>query len=217
MATSKQKSKPAKKSTVVVKQPTAKAARPVFGGSALELFQAAVHPSLDRRQKEWMADVGEKLKQLEKNGLALATLQNNETFVSAALYASQLALRTHSKEKLEALRNGIVNIAKGQAPDETMQHVFLNMVDRFTELHLQVLKAFQSPTPPRMKIGKLSVIVEHSVPSLQGKQALYDQLWKDLFACGLVDIDHLHVTMTRSGLIAKRTTALADKFLNFIV
>ena len=42
-----------------------------------------------------MADVGEKLLELESNGLKLEHLQNNEQFISAVMLASQAALRTH--------------------------------------------------------------------------------------------------------------------------
>lgn len=64
------------------------------------------------------------------------------------MHATQIALRSHQTEKLNALRNAIVNVAKGSAPDEVLQNVFLNFVDSFTEMHLKILKVFQSPTPP---------------------------------------------------------------------
>lgn len=61
----------------------------------MELFQVIIKPPLEKRRQQWMADVGEKLLELESNGLKLEHLQNNEQFISAVMLASQAALRTH--------------------------------------------------------------------------------------------------------------------------
>jgi hypothetical protein len=190
---------------------------PVVGGPAIELFQYLIQPPLEKRRGEWMAQVGEKLQDLEAKGLKLDELGNNEEFVSAVMHASQIALRTHQAAKLDALRNAIINVAKGQAPDEALQNVFLNLVDSFTELHLRILKVFQTPTPPpNMSMGGLSSVLEHNIPELRGNRELYNQLWKDLYSRGLVNADGLHVTMTENGLGQKRTTGIGDAFLKFI-
>jgi hypothetical protein len=190
---------------------------PVVGGPAVELFQYVVQPPLEKRREAWMAEVGEKLRELESQGLKLENLQTNEQFVSAVMYASQVALRTHQAAKLSALRNAILNVAKGQAPEEAIQHLFFNFVDSLTELHLQILKVFQSPTPPpSMSMGGLSKVLEHNIPELHNRREIYDQFWKDLYSRGLVNTDGLHVTMSEAGLGQKRTTGLGDSFLNFI-
>lgn len=190
---------------------------PFVGGAAVELFQNIVQPPLDRRRTEWMVSLGERLQQLEEAGLALEDLRENDEFISAAMYASQLAIRTHSQEKREALRNAVTNIAVGQAPEESMQHVFLNLVDTLTELHVRILRLFQDPTPPQnMSMGGLSRVLEHNMPEMRGRRELYDQLWKDLYLRGLVSIDGLHTTMTEQGLSQKRTSGLGDAFLQFI-
>ena len=194
---------------------------PVVGGPAVELFQLLIQPPLEKRRTEWMADVGEKLRELEVKGLKLEDLQKNEEFVSAVMYASHVALRTHKAEKLNALRNAILNVAKGQAPEETVQHLFLNFIDSFTELHLRILKAFQAPSPPpNLSMGGLSDELEHNIPDLRGRklEELCGQLWKDLASRGLVvdvDDDRLATTMSVHGA-KKRTTGLGDAFLKFI-
>lgn len=164
-----------------------------------------------------MADVGEKLQELEGKGLNLEDLRENEQFISAVMYASQLALRTHKHEKLKALRSAVTNVARGQAPEETWQHIFLNFIDSLTELHIQILRVFQSPTPPpSLSMGGLSNVLEHNMPELRGRDALYQQLWRDLYSRGLVNTDGLNTTMSGSGLGQKRTTGLGDAFLTFI-
>lgn len=190
---------------------------PVVGGPAVELFQHLVQPPLDRRRNEWMADVGEKLKELEDRGVDLAELAEREEFVSAVMHASQIALRTHRSEKREALRNAILNVALGQSPGEALEHMFFDWVDSLSVLHLQILQLFQNPAPPPgMSMGGLGSVLEHNMPNLRGSRHIYDLIWKDLSTRGLVNTDSLHVTMSGSGLGAKRTTDIGDAFLRFI-
>jgi len=199
---------------------TAKAglsAIPIIGGPAAELFQNVIQPPLEIRRIEWMQQVGEKLRALEENGLKIKDLKENEEFISAVMYASQIALRTHKNEKLQALRNAIINVAKGKAPEEVLQHIFLNLIDSFTELHIRILKLFQNPKlPPNLSMGGFSDVLEYNIPELCGRRDLYDQVWRDLYTCGLVSTDNLHVTMTSHGLGQKRTTGMGDAFLKFI-
>ncbi|NJR72153.1 MAG: hypothetical protein HC782_03530 [Gammaproteobacteria bacterium] len=187
---------------------------PVVSGSAVELFQYVVQPPLEKRRETWMANIGEKLLELEAQGLKLQDLQNNEQFASAVMHASQLALRTHQEAKLNALRNAVVNVAKGQAPEEALLHLFFGFVDSFTELHLRILKVFQSPTPPsNMSGGGLGNVLEFNIAELRGRRDIYDQFWRDLNSRGLVNTEGLHVMMTGNGLAQKRTTSLGDAFL----
>jgi len=190
---------------------------PVVGGAAVELFQNIIQPPLERRRAEWMEDIGGRLKKMGEAGLNLNDLRENDEFISAAMYASQLALRTHNEQKREALRNALTNIAVGQAPEEAVQYIFLNLIDTLTELHIRILSLFQDPAPPTsMSMGGLGNVLEHNIPEMTGRKNLYDQLWKDLYLNGLVNTDGLHTMMTGQGLAQKRTTKLGDAFLRFI-
>ena len=190
---------------------------PVVGGAAVELFQHVVQPPLDRRRNNWMEAVGEKLAELEQRGVDIDALKKNERFISTVMHASQLALRTHQKEKLAALRNVIANAARGQSPEEALEHMFLDFIDSLSDLHVRILRLFQAPTPPpNMSMGGLRIVLERNMPELRGRRELYDQFWKDLYSRGLVNTDGLHTTMSGGGLGQKRTTGLGDQFLSFI-
>lgn len=190
---------------------------PMVGGPAAELFQYIVQPPLDKRREAWMADIGAKLQELEARGLDLASLQENEQFISAVMQASQAAFRTHKTAKLAALRNAILNIACGQAPDDTVQHLLLSFVDELSEMHLRILKVFSAPEPtPGMGMGGLGNVLEHNIPELRERRELYDQLWKDLYNKGLVNTGGLHVTMSGNGLAQRRTTGLGEALLQLI-
>lgn len=190
---------------------------PIVGGPGVELFQLVVQPPLEKRRTEWMEQVAEGLKKLEATGLSIESLRDNEQFVSAVMHASQIALRTHQEEKRQALRNALLNVASGQAPDEALQLMFLNFIDVFTEWHLRILKLFQAPPPQQALVsGGLSHVLENAFLELRGQREFYDSIWRDLYLRSLVNTESLHGMMTAGGLAQKRTTQHGDKFLAFI-
>lgn len=192
-------------------------ALPVVGGPAVELFQLLIQPPLEKRREAWMAEVGKKLQELESRGLDLTNLQTNEEFVSAVMQATQVAMRTHKAEKLAALRNAIGNIATGQAPDETVQHLLLSFIDSLSEMHLRILKVFHAPLPPPgLSMGGLGDVIEHNIPELRGRQELYKQLCRDLYTNGLFNTENIGVTMSGNGLGQRRTTGLGESLLMLI-
>src|SRR5258707_556352 len=84
-------------------------------------------------------------------GRRMSTSATNRTivifaFVTTALQATQIAVRTRQEEKLNALRNALVNSALAGAPDETIQQIFLNHVDSPTAWRLRVLAFLCDPS-----------------------------------------------------------------------
>jgi hypothetical protein len=199
---------------------------PLVGAAAAELFGLVVAPPLERRRNEWMREVGEALSRAHaENTIDLERASHDDTFIDTALQASQLALRNHQQEKIQALCNAVVNAAAPQAPSASLQQFFLRLVDEFTVWHLRLLTLFHGPEAwftqhgnawPNLHTGGLSHVVEAAFPELRGRRDLYDQFWRDLYLRGMVSTEHLHTTMTGGGLAAKRTTELADQFLRFI-
>ena len=181
-------------------------------GPAVTLLLGA---PLQKRRDEWLASLAERLTKIESR---FEDLQNDEQFITATLHASAIALRTHQAVKLEALRNAIMNVALGEAPDEVRQHLFLSWVDMFSGTHIRILSVFRNPqyeTSHRVP-GSLTQVLEASLPELAGQSELYNQLWRDLWIRGLVNTERLQGMMTGSGLTQKRTTDMGDEFLRFI-
>jgi hypothetical protein len=120
------------------------AAIPDWGGPASVIFGAITAPILGRRRDGWLEDLQVAFNDLSLkiDGLKPESLTKNEAFVSALVQATQGAMKTHQQEKLEALRNAILNVAAGTGPSDDLQTMFLNMVDIFTPKHLQVLMFF---------------------------------------------------------------------------
>ncbi|MDY4369992.1 hypothetical protein SNR26_20005 [Pectobacterium brasiliense] len=196
---------------------TALGSIPIAGNAIAELFASVIESPFQRRKKEWMYRVVDAIESLKKKGLDEDTLKKNEKFISAVFYASHLAMKTHQTEKLEALKNAIENIALDVVPDEIIQQMFLNIIDRFTPLHLKLLQFSQAPVVPiGLSMGGLNSVLYDSYPGLRDHETLVNQIWKELYDHGLVNIDSLNGTMSRQGLAARRTTDLGDMFLNFI-
>ena len=198
---------------------------PVAGAAAAELLGLVVTPPLERRRNEWMAEVGDALRQLEaKMGVVIETLQDNDQFVDAAIEATQIALRTSNAEKKEALRNALLNVALPNPPEETVQKMFLSFIDTLTVWHIKLLGLFDNPPKFIEKnnlrfnvtMGSMSHLLETAFPELKGRQNLYDLIWKDLYSRGLVNTDGLHTMMTGGGIVAQRTTELGKGFIAFI-
>ena len=120
-------------------------ARSVFGGAMLyagtasvELLNAIVTPPLERRRNKWMKELGEALRLLEEQmHIVLKSLQERDSFIDTALEASQIAIKTNNEEKRSALKNAILNSTLPNAPEESMQKMFLSFVDTIDSLAYQ--------------------------------------------------------------------------------
>jgi hypothetical protein len=204
------------------------AAIPVIGGPITEVLSVVLAPSVARRRDQWFKELADGLEQLEANveGFKIKNLEHDEEFVSAVIEASRSAISTHKQEKREALRNAMLNIALHRSASEDQQQTFLRYIDELTVWHLRILTLFQDP--PRVlatkgiqvnpSVGGAAEILESMYPELNGHREVYDQVVTDLHARGLLNSppSFLHTTMTGNGMVAKRTSALADAFLAFI-
>jgi hypothetical protein len=199
---------------------------PVVGSAASELFAAIVTPPIVRRRDEWVENIALGLERLRTGeGLSYDELSRNEVFISTVLHATQAALRSHQQEKLDALRNAVLNSARPGAPDDDLQLVFLNLVDTFAPWHLRVLAFLDDPRSwldsrtvryQHLMMGGVSTVLELAFPELASRRDFYDQLAKDLHVRGLLSTESLHVTVTADGMVASRTTEMGKTFLKFI-
>jgi hypothetical protein len=175
---------------------------PVVGGPAAELFSALIMPPLVKRRDEWIQSIAQGLQELQEQvtGFTIDSLQGNEAFVTATMHATQVAIRNHHAEKREALRNAVLNVASGNAPDDDIQLIFLDLVDTLTPWHLRFLHFFHDPSSyiasrgPNKAGGGIShtaimQIVESTFPELQTQRPFAEQIVKHLYDRGLITID----------------------------
>ena len=205
---------------------------PVIGGPVSELFSLVVTPSLEKRLDEWRKSVAETLKVLEEKveGFKIENLQGNEVFITVVMEASRIAIRNHQKEKLEALKNVVLNTTLPSAPEEDLQLMFLNFVDSLTSWHLRMLKLldnYKARRPSSRSTGvrlefvakskeKTVITTQKALPELGDHQIFYDQVLKDLRIRGLLEYDMTDQASFLDKIIYAQPTNLGKQLLAFI-
>jgi hypothetical protein len=81
-----------------------------LGGPINQVLSLVLGPPVARRRDEWLKELADALEQLEVKfeGFKVGSLQNNEAFVSAALQATQIALRTAASENFVSAEMSIL-------------------------------------------------------------------------------------------------------------
>jgi hypothetical protein len=201
---------------------------PVAGGPLQVAFENVFSSPIENRKQAWLEQLADVVTELQQrvSGLTPEALAANATFVTVAMQASQIALRNHQKEKLEALRNAVLNSGMPTPPEEDEQMTFLRLIDQLTPWHLQLLALLDNSVAwmerhgvryPQWGMGGVSTVIEHCLPALRGKRDTYDQLVRELQADGLLGQgNYLHTTMTGGGMVASKTTERGKRFIAYI-
>lgn len=183
---------------------------PDWGGPASELFGLLTAPLLGKRRDEWFEQLRIRLNDLTATvgGLTIDSLARNEEFTSVLTQATQAAIKTHQQEKIEALRNAVLNVAVGTAPSDTLQLLFLSFVDSFSPRHLEVLSFFQHRSPTVLE-------------TLRKQRDMSDVAVVDLHSRGLIRDTRPYNARSREEteslvIHSWEVTSLGSQFLKFI-
>src|ERR1700675_3009733 len=167
-----------------------------FMGGPLATILDAIGPPLSRRREKWLTDLAEIIKELNERVDELShPLSENEAFTSAVQHTTQVAMRSHQEEKLEALRNAVRNSALAGAPNDDLQLMFLRFIDELTPWHLRILQLFDNPRryleqqgfrTGMVAFGGVGALVERCHPDLRRQSGFIAQLVRDLQSRGLL-------------------------------
>ena len=91
---------------------------------------------LNKRAEKWKSEVISRLEKLESD---YEKLINDDNFASALIRTSELAIKTKSDEKRKLLANALINSHKYEIEEDKVA-TFLNLVDKYTVLHIQIIK-----------------------------------------------------------------------------
>lgn len=202
---------------------------PIVGAAAAEIFSVVIVPSLSRRRDEWIESIAKRLKELEEKieGFKIEELANNEMFITTVMHASQVAIRSHHEEKLEALRNAVSNSALPKPPEEDLQLIFLKWIDELTTWHLRILKFFDSPEKwikefnieiPDWPEASPKYVFFHIFPEMGKQKEFFKLLVQDLGDLkDLLSEGKIHTRMReRAYLRISHTTNFGKQFIKFI-
>ncbi|MFI5489198.1 hypothetical protein [Micromonospora echinaurantiaca] len=197
---------------------------PVAGSALQVAFNELAGRRLADRRTRWLNDLAAKVHELEEQVGDFARLTSEDAFMDALTTAAQIADRTSRAEKLEVLRNAVVNSVMPDAPDVDTQQLFFDMIDRFTPTHVRMLKLLSDPPGwfdrhgiprPNFSMGPKTGIIEAGMPELAGRRDLIERYAGALSTAGLIN-QSLNGIMSESGLWVPATTPLATEFLAFV-
>jgi len=195
---------------------------PFADGALAVAYVKAVSASYERRQQQWARDVTAALADLSDRvgGLSLESLAQNDTFLDALAHASRIAVSTGQQEKLDALRNAVLNAALPSGDiDADTQAIFLRHIGDLTPSHLHMLKLLVDVSSSDRSTDDMVLLHQHRA-KFQTAQArgFYEQLDRDLSAAGLIYQGIIWDALRRAGEhppeVMPTSTGLA--FLRFI-
>jgi len=196
----------------------------VPGGSLVTwLVEQIWRPPLVQRTEKWMGDVTEKLKSLDIDALV-----NNERFITCLTQSYQVAIRTHNQEKINVLKNAVVNSIPTPSYQESLQTLFINYIDTLTEWHIRFLIFFNRPDWMDLYRGKTFAHAKYFIfgmmwdlhPDLKDKEDLTELIFRDLKNSGLINhrweaVQNFSISADGVTSIPK-VTDIGKNFLDFI-
>lgn len=188
------------------------------GGSLLSFaLQQFLQAPLDKRMQAFFEQVAQKLNDHSKQ---IEDLASNDRFISTLLQAANIALRNHNEEKLESLRNAVVNSINPPSYDESLHTVFLNLIDRFTAWHLKVLVSIRESSSDNGSLSHLRSLplqwrLLEIYPSFHEQREFLALILVDLEAAFLIE----DTSKQRKEFLnpeSYRVTGIGFQFISFI-
>lgn len=207
-----------------------------LGSSVYELLTTIVVPLHEKKKREFLSDLADRLKKLEDEGrIDYEELAESEEFNTIITKAILLAQQNHQEEKLEALKNLVLNASEkllNEAIEFDEVDFFLSVMNSMNSIHIFLIKFLNKPgssaqekgifLTPQKKSELKDVDTEFKKlffsihPEFKEKEALVEFSWNELNRMGLAkrisfnsiisDVDYGQSALTELGL----------KFLEFI-
>jgi hypothetical protein len=109
------------------------------GGILAEVGDVNLNP-LRKRQYRWMVEAAKAIQQIEERlDRNVESLMLDEAFQSFLIEISIIAVKTHQKEKLNALRNALISVADPKRVDEDACFQFIRYIGELSPTHLKIL------------------------------------------------------------------------------
>lgn len=199
---------------------------PVVGGAVASVFETVFSAPIDKRKQEWLKRLADTVQALcdKIEGLTPERLAKNEAFVSVYLQASNVAIRTHHKEKLDALNAAVMNTVLLEEYDESKRAIFVRLIEQLTPLHIRALRFLAHPDfylnelksrePPNVSChyGGLTNVWNKYYDGIRSQDPLMNIVITDLNLNGLIFVKSFSDTGSSSSVATK----LGMEFLKFI-
>lgn len=199
---------------------------PIVGSPIAVAFAVTMGWTYNKRLTLWLDDLAQAVDDLQQQldtPLSIKELAEDPAFIDAVVHATRAAQATHQQEKLDALRNAVLNATLVGAPDVDEQARFFRIIDQFTPAQLRMLAYLDDPSgwyqrhsieQPRYMAGSRLQALQTALPEFASQD------WALLVAKDLADNSLLIANLT--GMVSggavydALTTPLAKRFLTFI-
>ncbi len=200
---------------------------PVVGNALAVTFVTALGWRLGERREKWFTELAEGVEELRQrvDGLDLEALTGNDLFIDAVVTATRTVEHTHQDQKIEALRNAVLNSAAPDAPDADTQAIILDLIDRFTPSHLRLVTLWDDPPawfashgipqPQGAFATSRTVTVEAGLPEMRGRKDFYMLIASELSSAGMLTAS-LSGLVQPPSLMSRLTTDFGRQFVRFI-
>lgn len=187
----------------------------------ISFFGGFISTFANRNQNKFFTLLKSDLEKLKSKieGFDIDQVLSGDKVLSAILEIYPIVLRTYQEEKLQLLRNVILNITLTNI-DHDLQSVYLNFVDDLTPTHIKILKFLENPNEymkqNHMELGILSagnrsMAIPQVFPELKDTYVVY---LNDLDTRQLImKNEMLHTYITKES---KNITVIGSQFLEFI-
>jgi len=115
------------------------------------------------------------------------------------MQASQAAIRNHKREKLEFLKNAVLNSSLPNGPEEELQLIFINSIDTLSPWHIRVLDFLNNPLDfmkfmANYNHDQISTdeLIEKRFEELGKKREFMFQIIRDLTARGFISSNKIY-------------------------
>lgn len=155
-------------------------------------------------------------------------LRGNEAFQSLLLQSYLTVVQTHQEEKLEAVRNVLLNSAAGTNLAFDIQSMFLNMLHQYTPTHLKLLSIMDNPRKyfedlgidvatitQTEKFGRTHLMIVALLPDYGEEGDIYLKMCSDLHASELIPRNQ--IDMERFEALEGQLTNLGKRFMRFVL
>jgi hypothetical protein len=199
---------------------------PIAGGTLAVLFSALAGRKLQKRRDAWLRELAEVVQRLSDHGLDPEALADNDLFVDAVVTTSRMIEHTHQEEKVQALRNAVLNSVAPDAPDADTQAIFLDLLDRFTPSHLRILTYLDDPPgwfkshglqPPQgIMAGSRLLGVKAGLPEMAERDDFVNLLVSELGRAGFLKVSTLSGMVSGSAIMDALTSEFGKQFLRYV-
>jgi hypothetical protein len=197
-----------------------------FAGTFLaEMVDLLYRQPIDRRRDEWMRDVADALEEVRRRrpDLIAGVVAENEEFVTIVHRATEVALRTHEKQKRRMLRNALWHSALPSAASHDLQLYFLRLIEELTVTQVLILNLYNDPAAwfrktghnlPEFGAASRFEVLRAAYPQLASSPNIRELTISDLERRGL--LGGLNGIVSGHSLLDRVTSTLAQQFLEYV-